>query len=156
MIYKAPFMEITSALYSVLVEKGNSEINWFDSAVPITEIDAYFKRQAEFAYGIFGASEADCVSNKTTVIWDCSLQLEIYSNYKGRKVVAEQLNALMTFLSSKAGTVALQTALNKEGFALISMQFRPLRVNLPIYSDNGVWQSGSVNVTFRVGQLNQE
>ena len=51
MIYKAPFMEITSSLYSVLVEEGNSEINWFDSAVPINEIDAYFKRQAEIKIG---------------------------------------------------------------------------------------------------------
>ena len=28
-----------------------------------------------------------------------------------------------------------------------------LRINLPIYSDNGVWQSGNTNISFRVSQL---
>ena len=153
MINKSDLSKLTVAELKELAKKNAKNVSSMASQKKVL-LD--FHDKSEFAYGIFGASEADCVSNKTAVIWDCSLQLEIYSNYKGRKVVAEQLNALMTFLSSKAGTAALQTALNKEGFALISMQFRPLRVNLPIYSDNGVWQSGSVNVTFRVGQLNQE
>ena len=151
MIYKAPFSAVTSALYSVL--SADSGIEWFDSAVPIDEIDGYFKNQAEFAYGIFGASEADCVSNKTVAIWECDMQLEIYSNYKGRKVIAEQLEELLNYLSSDAGKLALQTAFNQEGFALINMTIGALRVNLPIYSDNGIWQSGSANVSFRVNQL---
>ncbi len=154
MLFKAPFTAVTSALYSVLSAEGNSDIEWFDSAVPIKEIEEYFKNQAEFAYGIFGASDADVVSNKTVAIWDCSLQLEIYSNYKGRKVIAEQLAAFLNLLSSGNGQAALQAALNAEGFVLISMEYSPLRVNLPIYSDNGIWQSGSVNMTFRVHQLN--
>ncbi len=151
MIFKAPFSAVAAALYSVL--SANSGIEWFDSAVPIDEIDDYFRNQAEFAYGIFGSSEADCVSNKTVAIWNCSLQLEIYSNYKGRKIVAEQLEALLNYLSSDEGKLALQTAFNQEAFALINITVGPLRVNLPIYSDNGVWQSGNVSVAFRVNQL---
>ena len=153
MLLKAPFTAVTSALYSVLSAEGNSDIEWFDSAVPIKEIDEYFKKQAEFAYGIFGASDADVVSNKSAPIWDCSLQMEIYSNYKGRKVIAEQQAALLNLLSSRDGQAALQAALNAEGFVLIDMKYRPLRVNLPIYTDNGIWQSGGVNMTFRVQQL---
>lgn len=154
MIYKVPFVAISKAVYAVLSDTNNGiGLEWFDSAVPVNEIDDYFKSQAEFAYGIFGAADADCTPNKAAAVWDSTLQLEIYSNYKGRKAVAEKLEAVLNYLSSDAGTAAVQAALNEEGFALISMTVNVLRVNLPIYSDNGVWQSGSTNISFRVNQL---
>ena len=155
MIYKTPFTAISKAVYSALSDANNDiGLSWFDSAVPINEIDNYFKTQAEFAYGIFGTADADCTPNKDTAIWDSSLQLDVYSNYKGRKVVAEKLEAVLNYLSSDEGTAAIQAALNDEGFALISMTVGALRINLPIYGDNGVWQSGGTNVVFRVNQLN--
>lgn len=155
MIYKVPFVAISKAMYVVLSDTNNNiGLEWFDSAVPINEIDDYFKSQAEFAYGIFGAADADCTPNKTAAVWDSTLQLEIYSNYKGRKVIAQKLEAVLNYLSSEDGKSAIQSALNEEGFALISMTVNVLRVNLPIYSDNGVWQSGSTNISFMVSQLN--
>ena len=155
MIYKVPFVAISKAVYAVLSDTNNNiGLEWFDSAVPINEIEDYFKSQAEFAYGIFGAADADCTPNKTAAVWDSTLQLEIYSNYKGRKVIAQKLEAVLNYLSSEDGKNAIQSALNTEGFALISMTVNVLRVNLPIYSDNGVWQSGSTNISFRVSQLN--
>ena len=154
MIYKTPFTAISKAVYSTLSDANNGiGLSWFDSAVPINEIDNYFKTQAEFAYGIFGAADADCTPNKDTAIWDSSLQLDVYSNYKGRKVVAEKLEAVLNYLSSDTGTAAIQTALNDEGFALISMTVGALRINLPIHGDTGDWQSGGTNVVFRVSQL---
>lgn len=154
MIYKVPFVAISKAVYAVLSDTNNNiGLEWFDSAVPINEIEDYFKSQAEFAYGIFGAADADCTPNKTAAVWDSTLQLEIYSNYKGRKVIAQKLEAVLNYLSSEDGKNAIQSALNTEGFALISMTVGVLRVNLPIYSDNGVWQSGSTNISFRVSQL---
>jgi len=153
MIYKAPFTAITKSLYSVLKNNNTVALEWFDSAVPITEIDDYFKAQAEFAYGIFGSSDADCVANKTAVIWDGTLQLEIYSNYKGRKVVAQKLEALLNYLSSETGFAALNTALSAEGYSLVSLTVGALRVNLPIHGDTGDWQSGGTTISFRLHQL---
>ena len=155
MIYKVPFVAISKAVYAVLSDTNNGiGLEWFDSAVPINEIEDYFKSQAEFAYGIFGAADADCTPAKTVAVWDSTLQLEIYSNYKGRKVIAEKLEAVLNYLSSEAGKNAIQAALNAEGFTLVSMTVNALRINLPIYSDNGVWQSGSTNISFKVNQLN--
>ena len=154
MIYKVPFVAISKAVYAVLSDTNNNiGLEWFDSAVPINEIEDYFKSQADFSYGIFGAADADCTPNKTAAVWDSTLQLEIYSNYKGRKVIAQKLEAVLNYLSSEDGKSAIQAALNEEGFALISMTVNVLRVNLPINSDNGVWQSGSTNISFRVSQL---
>ena len=153
MIYKAPFTAINKALYSVLTNNQAVALEWFDSAVPINEIDDYFKVQSEFAYGIFGESDADCRPNKTAVVWDGSLQLEIYSNYKGRKVVAQKLEALLNYLSSDTGFAALNTALSAEGYALVSLTVGSLRVNLPTYSENGVWQSGGTIISFQLHQL---
>jgi hypothetical protein len=59
----------------------------------------------------------------------------------------------LNYLSSDEGTAAVQAALNAEGYALVSMTVGVLRISLPIYSDNGVWQSGSTNISFRVNQL---
>ena len=154
MIYKAPFTAISTAFYgAVSAEDCPIGIDWFDSSVPIEEIESLFRDQAEFAYGIFGASDADCTPNKGFAIWDASLRLEIYSNYKGRKVVADKLEALLNYLSSDIGYQAIQTGLNAHGFALVSIRVGGLRVNLPIYSENGVWQSGSTDVVFKLNQL---
>ena len=153
MIYKAPFTAIAKALNSVLNNNPSVSLEWFDSAVPITEIDDYFKNQSEFAYGIFGQSDADCAANKTAVVWDGSLQLEIYSNYKGRKIVAQKLEALLNYLSSDTGFTALNTALSTEGYSLVSLTVGSLRVNLPIHGDTGDWQSGGTVISFRLHQL---
>ncbi|MDU5310886.1 MAG: hypothetical protein E6161_07760, partial [Dialister sp.] len=72
-----------------------------------------------------------------------------------RKVIAQKLEQLLNYLSSDGGWELLQKTLNSEGFALISMNVGTMRLNLPIYSDNGVWQSGSTSVIFRVGQLTE-
>jgi len=152
MIFKAPFTALTKSLYAVLNNNPSVGLDWFDSAVPINEIDDYFKAQAEFAYGIFGQSDADCAPNKTAVVWDGSLQLEVYSNYKGRKVVAQKLEALLNYLSND-GFAALGTELNREGYSLVSLTVGALRVNLPMYSDNGVWQSGGTTIRFQLHQI---
>ena len=153
MIYKAPFTAIAKALYSVLQNNQAIALEWFDSAIPINEIDDYFKAQTEFSYGVFGASDADCRPNKTAVVWDGTLQLEVYSNYKGRKVVAQKLEALLNYLSSDIGFTALNIALSIEGYSLVSLTVGSLRVNLPVYSDNGVWQSGGTTISFQLHQL---
>ena len=153
MIYRAPFTAIIKALYSVLNNNQAIALEWFDSAIPIKEIDDYFKAQSEFAYGVFGESDADCKPNKTAIVWDGSLQLEIYSNYKGRKVVAQKLEALLNYLSSDTGFAALSMALGAEGYALVSLTVGRMRVNLPMYGDNGVWQSGSTGISFQLHQL---
>ena len=154
MIYKAPFTAIAKSLYGVLSSNScDVGLEWFDSAVPINEIDDYFKAQNEFAYGVFGAANADCSANKTEAIWDGSLQLEIYSNYKGRKIIAAKLEALLNYLCG-SGYNNLQAALNTEGYVLLEFTVGDMRVNLPTYSNNGVWQSGSMNISFRVHQLN--
>jgi hypothetical protein len=154
MNYKAPFTAISTALYGALSDEDCSiGIDWFDSAVPIEEIESLFRDQTEFAYGVFGTSDADCTPNKDSVIWDASMQLEIYSNYKGRKVIADKLEALLNFLSSQEGYNAIQSNLLSHRFSLVSISVGGLRVNLPIYSENGVWQSGSTNVVFKVNQM---
>ncbi len=153
MIYKAPFSAITTAFFgAVSVEGCPIGLDWFDSSVPIEEIDALFQGQAEFAYGIMGASDADCTAAKNAAIWDASLQLEIYSNYKGRKIVADKLEALLNYLSSADGYNAIQSRLNSNGFALVSIRVDGMRINLPMYSENGIWQSGRTEVFFRLNQ----
>lgn len=150
MTYSVPFYAMQSALYKVLSK--NSDIKWFDSGATIEEIADFYKNQTEFAYGILGAADADCQENKDTVIWEMSLDLEIYSNYKGRKVITQQLSSLLNEFCDSAQFTALNDELNTAGFKLIKLTVGALRVNLPIYGDNGIWQSGGTSLRFTVGQ----
>ena len=82
-----------------------------------------------------------------------ALNVEIYSNYKGRKVVAEKLEELVNYLCSELAQQRIQQSLVPH-FYLISVTFGRIRINQPIYGDTGVWQSGGMTLTFKVGQTN--
>lgn len=151
MIFRAPFYAVTKAVYSALKAMPDG-LEWFDSSVPIPEIEDFFKAQPEFAYGIFGASTADCMPNKDIAVWQCSLNLDIYSNYKGRKAISIQLEKLLNYFSTQEGWDAIQTALGAEGFSMIDIRVGALSINPPIYAELGVWQSGSTQLNFRVQQ----
>ena len=148
MTYKLPFTAISKALYATLNGQG---LEWFDSAVPITEIEDYFRSQAEFAYGIMDARDT-----KTGPVWTMSINLQIYSNYRGRKDVAQKLETTFCRLVSPDGREALNTSLNTDGFNLVDLTVGAVSISLPIVGDAGEWQNGSIDLKIRVGQLKEE
>lgn len=153
MTYKLPFTAISKALYATLNGQG---LEWFDSAVPITEIEDYFRSQAEFAYGILGAADMDARDTKTGPVWTMAINLQIYSNYRGRKDVAEKLEATFCRLVSSDGRAALNASLNADSFTLVDLTIGAVSISLPIVGDAGEWQNGSINVKIRVGQLKED
>lgn len=153
MTYKLPFTAISKALYATLNGQG---LEWFDSAVPITEIEDYFRSQAEFAYGILGAADMDARDTKTGPVWTMTINLQIYSNYRGRKDVAEKLEATFCRLVSSDGRAELNASLNTEGFTLVDLTIGAVSISLPIVGDAGEWQNGSINLKIRVGQLKED
>lgn len=153
MTYKLPFTAISKALYTTLNGQG---LEWFDSAVPITEIEDYFRSQAEFAYGILGAADMDARDTKTGPVWTMTINLQIYSNYRGRKDVAEKLEATFCRLVSSDGRAALNASLNADSFTLVDLTIGAVSISLPIVGDAGEWQNGSINLKIRVGQLKED
>lgn len=149
--YTIPFHAVTSAFYQSIAA-SDVDTEFFDASTAVEDIEDYFKKQNEFAYGVLGASTADMVSNKDAEIWNMTLDVEIYSNYRGRKVVAQKLEALLNFLGSSDGLTAMQNALKKDGFSIVSITVGNIRINLPIFSDKGIWNSGSTTITFRVSK----
>ena len=113
------------------------------------------KNQAEFAYGIMGTQDADCDSNKDTAFWNASIRLDVYSNYKGKKVITKTLEALLNYFCSE-GYDKLQEVFYAEGFVMTSLSVGSLVVNAPMYSDIGVWQSGGTRLTFKLTQMKEE
>ncbi len=153
MTYKLPFTAISKALYATLNGQG---LEWFDSAVPITEIEDYFRSQAEFAYGILGAADMDARDTKTGPVWTMTINLQIYSNYRGRKDVAEKLEATFCRLVSSDGRAALNASLNADSFTLVDLTIGAVSISLPIVGDAGEWQNGSITLKIRVGQLKED
>lgn len=153
MTYKLPFTAISKALYATLNGQG---LEWFDSAVPIAEIEDYFRSQTEFAYGILGAADMDARDTKTGPVWTMTINLQIYSNYRGRKDVAEKLEATFCRLVSSDGRAALNASLNADSFTLVDLTIGAVSISLPIVGDAGEWQNGSINLKIRVGQLKED
>ena len=153
MTYKLPFTAISKALYATLNGQG---VEWFDSAIPISEIEEYFRSQAEFSYGILGAADMDARDTKTGPVWEMAINLQIYSNYRGRKDVAEKLEATFCRLVSPDGREALNASLNTDSFTLVNLTIGAVSISLPIVGDAGEWQNGSINLKIRVGQLKED
>ena len=149
---KVPLYPATMALYQVLCNGDACGLEWYEGGSDIEEIDGDFRDQATFSYGILGAAEAD-QNDRVDDIWDYSIVLEIYSSYPGRKVVAQKLQELMSFLCQETTWQSLDALLNPEGFTTISMSIGPHRLNPAIRGDNGNWQSGSVNVVIKLNRV---
>ena len=149
---KVPLYAATMAIYQALTGTGACGLEWYEGGTDIDEIEENFKNQATFCFGILGAADAD-QNDKVDDVWDYNIQLEIYSNYPGRKVVAQKLQELMTALCTLSVWDAIDNALAPE-FKVIKMSIGPHRLNLPIRGDNGNWQSGSLNVTIKLNQIN--
>ena len=153
MIYKTPFYAVQKAVYSALTA-GKIGVEWFDAAVPIDEIAELYKSQAEFAYGIMGAQEADCDSNKDTAVWTAAIRLDVYSNYKGKKQITVALEKLLNYFCGD-GWDALQESFRQSGYAMISVSVGTLAINAPLYSDVGIWQSGGTKLRFKLQQIEE-
>ncbi len=151
MAYTVPFYAVTTSIYQALA-LSDVDVDFFDASTAVESIEDYFKKQEQYCYGILGGSTADCLSNKDLEIWDMTLDMEIYSNYPGRKVVAQKLEAMLNFFASAEGIKTMQGNLEPYGFNLISITVGNLRINLPIFSDKGIWQSGQTTLTFRVNK----
>ncbi len=147
-----PLYPAIMALYHALKDGAAGGLQWFDGGASNEEIEASFRNQSSFFYGIIGAAEADQVDGVED-IWEVSIQLEIYSNYSGRKIVAQKLQALQTYLCQDAAWLAIESKLLSESFRMISLSIGPHRINQPIFSDAGNWQSGSVNITLKLNQV---
>lgn len=150
MIYNPPFYAVTRAVNQAL--KAQHDLEWFETNVPMPKIEEHFKNQTEYAFGIFGTSTADCTANKSATVWQTSLFLEIYSNYRGRKVLSIHLARLLNYLSSDEGWEALKQPLAEDGFNLESVSVGTMTINMPVYGESGTWLSGSTTVTFKLTQ----
>lgn len=152
-VYKVPFSAATKALLEVLESCTELGLTWFDGDTSPETVHNSFKRQAEFAYGIFANSDAEVLDNtKSEVLWDFWLDLEIYSNYKGRLVVAQKLEVLLNYLSSDEGFGQLCTKLGDSGYKLLSIDAGKLHISLPIHGEYGLWQNGSVPLVLHLEQ----
>lgn len=151
MAYKVPFFAVQSALYKVL-SGADATLSWFDAGASIEEIEGFYKERQSFAYGIMGAADADALPNKDTIVWNARLDLEVYSNYQGKKDVSKRLESIVNYLCSEVAWKEVNDALEKEGFTLISLSIGSLRINFPIIGDSGTWQSGATSLIFKIGQ----
>ena len=149
--YRLPFYPATKVLQDVF-SKSDIGLAWFDGAEQPEQINSLFKNQAEIKYGVFGFSDADVLNNKTVIFWEFWLDLEVYSNYQGRKIVAQTLQKILGYFSSQEAWDALSEGLLAEGYDLKQIDMGKVHMGLPMHNDIGIWQNGSLPVKFLLEQ----
>lgn len=147
-----PLYPAIMAVYHALKDGAAGDVRFFDGGTSDEEIEAEFRNQATFFYGIIGAAEAD-QRDGVDDIWDVEIQLEIYSNYSGRKIVTQKLQAVQTYLCQAAAWDKIESKLLSEDFTLISISIGSHRINQAIFGEAGVWQNGSVPITLKLNQV---
>ena len=153
-LFRVPFYPVIKVLLDVLSKSGIG-LEWFDGAEQPEYINSLFKNQAEIKYGVFGLSDADVRQNKTKIFWDFWLDLEVYSNYQGRKDIAQTLQSLLGYFNSQEAVDALSAGLQAEGYLLTDLEVGKLHMGLPMYNDIGIWQNGSAPVKFLLEQVDE-
>ena len=93
----------------------------------------------------FGRGRYGRAGHEDRPVWTMSINLQIYSNYRGRKDVAQKLETTFCRLVSPDGREALNTSLNTDGFNLVDLTVGAVSISLPIVGDAGEWQNGSID-----------
>ncbi|MBQ0066781.1 MAG: hypothetical protein KBS60_01145 [Phascolarctobacterium sp.] len=150
MRYRVPFYSVGKALYAALAEIDGTK--WFQASTTPDEVKAQFKGRNEYLYGIIGSIAANVDDNKDVAIWRVPVQLELYSSYKGNKVLAQEIEAVVNYFSDAEKTIMAEK-LAADGFSLISLEINDMSINSPIDSDEGSWTMGGMQLVICIGQV---
>lgn len=152
MIFKAPLIAFQSELYAMLSNADEMTFSVYDSSMTISEILNSLKNQEIVNYGVIADVSCSPTSAKAdSVMWRVNVRIELFSTYRGRKQVADMINAI--------GSVATQYAdvfdanLAAKGYRLIKMEAGESVIGGAVEANGIVWQNGYINLNYQLYQL---
>ena len=152
MVFTTPFFAFQSELYKLLTNADEMDFPVYDSSLSLQDITKQLNFQGEVNYGIITDVTGTPTSAKTdAIIWKMSVRIELFSNYRGRKRIADMI--------TKIGEVTTQYIepfninLAKNNYSVVRMVIGQSTIG-PAINDGAInWQNGFINIEYYLSQL---
>lgn len=152
MVFKPPFYEFQSEIYSLFTKADEMNFSIYDSGLSIQEILNDLKNMSSVKYGIIADVTGSQASAKVdSIIWQMSVRIELFSNYKGRKPIAEMINTITAVATQYID--AFSANLISKGYQVVRMSVGESAIGSAIGDGSLVWQNGYITLNYFLAQL---
>lgn len=155
MKFTTPFYVFQSELYKLLTNADEMDFSIYDSALSLEEINKSLKQCDKVMYGILTDVSGTPTSAKTdAIIWKMSVRIELITNYKGRKPIAEMI--------TKIGEVAtayldiFDINMSGRGYSVVRMEIGQSVIGSAIADGAITWQNGYITLNYYLSQLTED
>lgn len=139
MINNVPILELQKSIYD-LFSRAITGYEIVDDSSPL--LDGQIPGGK---FGIIGAITAMPTTTKIdTVIWNATVSIELYSNYRGKKEINEMANDVSYVLT--AGKFLMNN------FNELSCTIEDVECRAEDWEDGTLWQHGTVRAVFKLEQ----
>lgn len=156
MIFKIPLIPFQSELYRLLSDTEDGVgFPVFDSGVSLDEILPQLKSMAAAELATIADVSCSQSSAKVDAIrWMVNVRIELFSTYKGRKRVAEMMNAI-GFTVTKFQN-AFGANLAHKGYDLVDVSVGESIIGTPITEGGITWQNGYITLRYQLAQIDEK
>lgn len=139
MINTVPITAVQTAVYKALT-KYTTGYPVIDDTTPLE--DGILPADAVCIIG--GITAVPQVTKNDAVIWETTITIDVYSNYRGKKVINGMVDDIVTVLSG--------AELECNGYDVLMRNVDIVEVRAEDFVDDHIWQHGIVRFVFRVSQ----
>ena len=155
MKFSTPFYVFQSEFFKLMTNADEMDFSIYDSALSLEEINKSLKQCDKVMYGILTDVSGTPTSAKTdTIVWKMTVRIELITNYKGRKPIAEMI--------TKIGEVAtayldiFDANLSGRGYSVVRMELGQSVIGSAITDGAIVWQNGCITLNYYLSQLTED
>ncbi len=153
MVFKIPLIPFQTELYKLFSDRDDGVgFPIFDSGLSLDEILPQLKEMTEVEFATIADVSCSQSSAKVdTIRWSVSVRIELFSTYKGRKRVAEMMNAIGTTATKFQG--AFGSNLSAKGYDLVEMSVGESIIGTPVTAGGLTWQNGFITMNYLLAQI---
>lgn len=145
MIRTVPITAVQAAVYKTL-NKCLEDYPILDDSTPFEDGKAPAP-----AYCIIGPISAVPDGSKSdAALWNCTVTIDVYSDYCGKKIINQMLDEIVTVLTMTAESNTLEI----DKYNLICLNIELVEVHAEEWNDGRIWQHGTIRAALKIDQKN--
>ena len=152
MVFAPPYTELQTEFYKLMTNADEMDFEVYDSGMSIQEIMGSLKLMNTINYGVIADITGTQTAAKTdAIIWQMNIRLEMFSNYKGRKQIADMINTVAKVVTTYQNE--FNANLCQKGYFVVRNQIGESAIGSAIGDGNLTWQNGYITITYFLSQL---
>ena len=152
MVFAPPYTELQTEFYKLMTNADEMDFEVYDSGMSIQEIMGSLKLMNTINYGVIADITGTQTAAKTdAIIWQMNIRLELFSNYKGRKQIADMINTVAKVVTTYQNE--FNANLCQKGYFVVRNQIGESAIGSAIGEGNLTWQNGYITITYFLSQL---